>query len=88
MNKKVLKFSSSWCGPCKLLSPIFDEITEELKNMNIEFISVDVEEDEELTSKYSVRNIPTIVITDEDGNELDRCVGMKTKNDLINFITQ
>lgn len=86
MKKKIIKFSSTWCTPCKTLTPIFNEIKNELKDEDYIFIESDVEEEDELASKYSIRNVPTIVMTDEDGVELKRTIGMKSKVDLTKFI--
>ena len=72
MNKiKVLKFSSEWCPPCKLLKKVWDEIEPKYKNTtDIELVSLDIDEDDETTSKFSIRSIPTIVFLKNDVEQL------------------
>ena len=57
---KVLKFSASWCGPCKQLAPIFDQVKSEVSGVS--FQDVDVDAESALAIKYNVRGVPTIII--------------------------
>ena len=72
----ILKFFGSWCNPCKALS-------KNLEDAGIEHKSVDVDENEELTEKYNVMYVPTIVVLDEDDNEVGRFIGSRTKEQLL-----
>ena len=72
----ILKFFGSWCNPCKALS-------KSLEDAGIEHQSIDVDENEELTEKYNVRSVPTIVVLDKDDNEVGRFVGPRTKEQLL-----
>lgn len=72
----ILKFFGSWCNPCKALS-------KSLEDAGIEHQSIDVDENEELTEKYNVMSVPTIVILDKDGNEIGRFIGSRTKEQLL-----
>lgn len=72
----ILKFFGSWCNPCKALS-------KSLEDAGIEHQSIDVDENEELTEKYNVRSVPTIVILDKDDNEIGRFTGSRTKEQLL-----
>ena len=72
----ILKFFGSWCNPCKALS-------KSLEDAGIEHQSIDVDENEELTEKYNVRSVPTIVILDKDDNEIGRFIGTRTKEQLL-----
>ena len=72
----ILKFFGSWCNPCKALS-------KNLEDAGIEHKSIDVDENEELTEKYNVMSVPTIVVLDEDDNEVGRFVGTRTKEQLL-----
>ena len=72
----ILKFFGSWCNPCKALS-------KSLEDAGIEHQSIDVDENEELTEKYNVRSVPTIVILDKDDNEIGRFIGSRTKEQLL-----
>jgi len=80
---KVIKFSGEWCGPCKLLAPIFDQVKSEVSGVS--FQDVDVDADSSLAIKYNVRGVPTIVI-EKDGQEVKRLVGMQQKPLLTSTI--
>jgi thioredoxin 1 len=80
---EVKQFSASWCGPCKMLSPIMKEVKNEITEATFQY--VDVDENGDLASKYGVRGVPTIVI-EKDGVEVKRLVGMQQKVVLLNAI--
>lgn len=89
MSNKIIKFSASWCGPCKMIKPTFDKVSSMEEFKNIEFISYDIEEDEqgvELVEKYNIRNVPTIVIADEDDEPIKKIIGLVSEKELINLI--
>jgi thioredoxin len=81
---ELLDFYADWCGPCKVMVPIFNELEKDYKG-KIEFKRVDVEAEGELASKYGIRSIPTFVIT-KDGKEVERKVGAMPKENLISWI--
>ncbi len=89
MVVKLLYFSAEWCGPCDTQSPIIDEIKEEYDD-EIDVNKIDIEENEEISTKYQVRSLPTIIVLteDEDGNEelQDRFVGVTQKQDIEDSI--
>lgn len=76
----MIDFFANWCGPCKMMSPVIDEIAEELQNIKVGKINVD--ENQDLAMKYNVMSIPTIVII-KDGKEIKRFVGVQDKENLI-----
>jgi thioredoxin 1 len=80
---EVKKFFGTWCVPCKLLTPIINEIKSELSN--VKFTDVDVDENSDLVTKYGVRGVPTVVI-EKDGVEVKRFVGVQQKSIMINEI--
>ena len=80
---KVAKyFSATWCGPCKQFKPIMQELLDE--GYNIEFI--DGDENKEVAIEYNIRSIPTTVI-EEEGKEINRLVGVKSKEEMIDELT-
>ena len=79
-EKILVDFYADWCGPCKMLSPILDEISDKIK-----IGKVNVDENNELASKYRVMSIPCLIIF-EDGKEIKRSVGLLSKEELLNFI--
>ena len=74
----VLDFWATWCGPCKRLGPIIGEIAAEYEGKAI-VGKCDIEENEELTDKFGIMNVPTVVFL-KDGKEVDRVVGLAMKN--------
>lgn len=83
-DKKVLvDFNADWCGPCKMLRPVLDQIAEE--NDNIKIVSINVDFNESLAREYNVFSIPCLVLI-EDGKEINRNVGMISKSELEKFI--
>lgn len=87
MVKKIIKFYGVWCQPCKQLGPIFEEIKKDPKYEGIEFINIDVDEDEEdLCGKLMIKSVPTTVILDENDNELKRIIGFLPKSDYVKLI--
>jgi thioredoxin 1 len=80
---KVIKFSGEWCGPCKLLAPIFEQVKSEVSGVS--FQDVDVDANSALAIQYKVRGVPTIVI-EKDGQEVKRIVGGTTQAVLTSTI--
>tara|TARA_B100000767_G_scaffold224231_1_gene213271 strand:- start:187 stop:426 length:240 start_codon:yes stop_codon:yes gene_type:complete len=77
---KYLYFSAAWCGPCKSLSPIMNEVSSQVA---VEKIDVDL--DYEKAQKYGVRNIPTVILV--DGNmEVKRFIGVQPQQTYINAV--
>ena len=81
----AVDFNATWCGPCKMLAPIFDELSEELTD--IEFFSVDVDENPELAMKYGVQTIPNVVIL-KKGELVDRMIGFNPKEAIKQWMTE
>lgn len=75
----VVDYWAAWCGPCKMLSPILEEVAEEITE--VEFAKVNVDEEETVASNAGVRGLPTLVLY-KDGKEVDRIVGLMQKNPL------
>lgn len=89
MLKKIIKVSTSWCQPCKQLAPIFEELKNSEEYKNIEFKSVDADEDDEmLCEKYSVRSVPTLILLDENGEQLRKINGFLPKDKLKELIDE
>jgi thioredoxin 1 len=74
-----------WCGPCRMISPIIDELSDEYKDKEIKFGKLNADDSSETVSKLGVRNIPTILIY-KDGEVVERTVGMVSKNQLKDLI--
>ena len=79
----LVDFFATWCGPCKMLSPILDELSEEVKD--VKFIKVDVDEEGDLAREYGVMSIPTIILF-ENGKEVKRFTGFMNKEEFVKFL--
>ena len=82
----LIDFYADWCGPCKMMAPIFEEV-EKTYEGKIEFKKVDVEAEDAEASKYQVMSIPTFVIL-KDGKEIDRRMGAMPKEMLTSWIDE
>lgn len=78
-NKILVDFYADWCGPCKRLGAILEEIN------NIDILKVNVDLFQNISNKYGVMSIPTLIIFDK-GNEIKKSIGFKTKEELFEFI--
>jgi thioredoxin 1 len=79
-GKVLVDFWAEWCGPCKMLAPVIDEIGQEISDLKI--VKVDVDSYPEIASSYGVSSIPTVVIF-EDGQVKDTIVGFHQKADYL-----
>ena len=80
----LVDFSATWCGPCKMLAPVLEEISEELTG-KLDFFNADVNANDELALKYGIQNIPALVIF-KNGEVADRSVGFQSKEKLKAFV--
>lgn len=78
-GKVVVDFWAEWCGPCKMIAPIFEELSKEMKG--ITFAKLNVDEDGEIAAEAGVRGIPTMILY-KDGEEVSRIVGFLPKQEL------
>lgn len=78
----VIDFWATWCGPCRMVSPIIDELSEEYKD-TVTIGKVDVDENNDLAVQFGVRNIPTILFFDKEGNLANKLVGAQQKAALV-----
>ena len=77
--KKILYFTASWCGPCKALGPIMDSLQGQ-----INFDKIDVDSNTDLSAQYGVRGVPSLILL-ENGEEVNRLVGVQSKESILKF---
>lgn len=76
----LIDFFATWCGPCRMMSPILEEVGENLDG-KVSIYKVDVDDDEKLARKFGVLSIPTLIIF-KDGKQVDKKVGYIQADDL------
>ena len=81
----LVDFFATWCGPCKMLSPVLEQVAEE--NPDLTVLKIDVDEVGELAARYGVQAIPTLILF-KNGERKDVRLGYQNKNQLLAFINQ
>ncbi len=79
----LIDFFATWCGPCKMVSPIVDEIA--VENENVKVCKVDVDREPELAQAFGVASIPTLVVV-KDGKVTSQTVGYKPKDAILSML--
>ena len=79
----LLDFFASWCGPCRMVGPILDEIAEEREDIKV--CKVDIDEQPELASRYRVMSVPTLMVL-KDGNIVEQSIGAKPKHQILAMV--
>ena len=79
----LLDFWASWCGPCRMLSPIVDEIAEERTDIKVGKVNVD--EQQELAATFNVMSIPTLIVLDK-GQVVNQSVGVRPKKQILTML--
>lgn len=81
----LVDFWAGWCGPCKMLSPVIDEISEEEDGFKVG--KIEISEERELAQKFGVMSIPTLVLFKE-GREVDRLIGAYPKESIVSWVKE
>jgi thioredoxin 1 len=82
----LVDFWADWCMPCRMMAPILNEVAEATEG-EARICKLNVEEQQQIAAKYGIRNIPTMILF-KDGKEVERMVGMKTKEYLVSSISK
>ena len=78
-NKVLVDFYADWCGPCRMLAPVLEKLTD------IEILKVNVDEFQEIANRYGVMSIPTLILF-ENGEEKAKAIGLKSKEEIEKMI--
>lgn len=82
-GKVVVDFFATWCGPCKMLGPIFEKVSEDVND--VKFVKLDVDKFNDIAREYGVMSIPTLILF-ENGKEVKKEIGFMSEDKLKDFI--
>ncbi len=78
----LVDFFATWCGPCRMLSPIIEEVANE---ENVKVIKVDVDKHEDIAKRFGIMSIPTVIVF-KNGEEVNKNIGLVSKEEILNWI--
>lgn len=78
----LVDFFATWCGPCRMLSPIIEEVANE---ENVKVIKVDVDKHEDIAKRFGIMSIPTVIVF-KNGEEVNKSIGLVSKEEIISWI--
>ncbi|MBA4538310.1 thioredoxin [Bacillus aquiflavi] len=79
-------FWAPWCGPCKMIAPVLEELDAEMGE-KVKIVKVDVDENQETAAKFGVMSIPTLVVL-KDGEVVDKVIGFQPKEALVGLLSK
>ena len=83
-QKVLVDFNAQWCGPCRMLAPILEDIAESTDH---KIVSVDVDTEMELAAKYEISSIPCLIVF-ENGEAVERVIGLKSKAEILKLVEE
>ncbi len=83
----LVDFWAEWCGPCRMLGPIIEEISNEFSDDKVKICKLNVDNNQVTASKYSIMAIPTVLLF-KNGQPVEQLVGVRSKKDYINIINK
>lgn len=80
----LVDFFATWCGPCKMMSPVVEELAKEMEG-KVKVYKVDTDEEQDLAIKYGIMSIPTFIVF-KNGEPVGKAIGMRDKEELIKLL--
>ena len=80
---EIKRYTASWCRPCQFIAPIFNELQQEINDVN--FITIDVDENKEEVKRKGIYSVPTVVF-EKDGIQVEKIIGSASKQQILNII--
>ncbi len=80
----LIDFWASWCGPCRMMSPVIDKIAEDMKDQ-VKVCKINIDEEQSLAVKYNVMSIPTFIVF-KNGKEEARSIGVQDEAEIVNML--
>ena len=84
-GKVLVDFFATWCGPCKMLSPVLEEVDKEGSALGLKILKVDVDENGDIAANFGIQAVPTLILF-KDGQKVDVKMGYLNKNILLSFV--
>lgn len=78
---KLMHFTAEWCGPCKMMKPIIDEVVAERDDLD--YVSIDIDQNQSTARDWEIMSVPTFILMDDDNNMLNRFSGGMPKNKFL-----
>ena len=79
----LLDFWATWCGPCRMIAPVIDEIAQEREDIKV--VKVNVDEESELAARFGITSIPTLIVM-QDGKITNQSMGARPKADILKLL--
>ncbi len=81
----LVDFTAEWCGPCRMMAPIIEDLANDMTGDNVVIAKVDVDECQETAQKHQITSVPTIILF-KDGSEIDRVIGLQDGESLKTMV--
>lgn len=82
----LVDFHAVWCGPCRMLAPIIEEVAEEFKG-KVKVVKIDIDKEQKSAAQFQVTSVPTLVLI-KDGKEIDRLIGLRDAASIKKFVSK
>ena len=86
-NLVLVDFSAPWCGPCKMMAPIIEELIQDYKDKEIKIGKLNIDENQQIAEKYNIVGVPTFILFKE-GKAIKQMTGFRSKRDLEELINK